>query len=374
MSLNQQDKQTILIVDDNKSNLDLLLAVLKQYDTIPCLSGKTAIDIAKTEKIDLILLDVVMPDMDGFEVCKELKTDSKLKNIPILFLTVKHDTNDISKGFNLGAVDYIIKPFNALELLNRIKTHLELRSYQKLLETKVKGEIERNRLSEQIIFQQSKQIEIGELLNNIAHQWRQPLAKLGSINMYNTSKIELDYSLDLDELKSSFKEISSTLEFMSNTIDTFQNFYTPNKEYNSFYVLDAIRIAISLIDATLKINHIKLTINNINNLKIFGNTNEYAQVILAILNNAKDIIILRRTKKANITITIDSKDNKSIVVISDNAGGINIKKIDDIFLPFISQKNSSGIGLYMAKLVCNKNNSEIKVRNTKHGAAFTIIW
>ncbi len=127
---------TIMVVDDNPSNVSILLNLLQEYDTVPCVNGTTAIEIAQTDDIDLILLDIVMPDVDGFTVCKILKADKKTEHIPILFISAKNETDDITKGFKLGGVDYITKPFNPLELKCRVATHIKLATYQKDLEEK----------------------------------------------------------------------------------------------------------------------------------------------------------------------------------------------------------------------------------------------
>ena len=366
-------KPTILIVDDNESNIDILLGILTNCDVIPALSGQTAIEIIDNENIDLILLDVMMPEMDGFEVCKIIKNNPRTMNIPIIFLTSKYEMEDIKKGFELGAVDYVTKPFYPIELLVRINTHLELRSYQINLEEKIKDELEKNKLQEQILFQQSKQAEIGELLMHIAHQWKQPLSELGSINTYNIGKLEFDNNIDKDELNDNLNKNSTIIKFMSDTIETFQNFYKPDCEKKDFYIYDAVCNAINIIDATMDYNNIKLKIQQKTNPKIYGNLNEYSQIILSILNNAKDIFLIRDIKDPVINIEINTQDDKSIVTITDNGGGIKLENCEDIFLPFISQSNGSGIGLYMAKNICIKNSGDIKIDNKKDGAIFKII-
>ena len=136
MSLLENKKATILVVDDDKSNIDLILNILPHYDLITCLDGKTALKMVQQEDIDLILLDVVMPEMDGYEVCSILKVNPDFSNIPVMFLSAKDSIENINKGFNLGAVDYVTKPFNPTELKSRIKTHLQLQNFQKSLEKK----------------------------------------------------------------------------------------------------------------------------------------------------------------------------------------------------------------------------------------------
>ncbi len=122
-------KATILIVDDNPQNLQVLGNIVEGegYDVALAMSGKQALSFLTKEKADLLLLDVMMPEMNGYEVCRTLKESPDLKDIPIIFLTAKTETTDIVAGFEVGGVDYVTKPFNATELLARIRTHVRLR-------------------------------------------------------------------------------------------------------------------------------------------------------------------------------------------------------------------------------------------------------
>jgi len=125
----------ILVVDDNQENLKVVSNYLKEksYRIALSLNGENALKIVKDKTIDLILLDVMMPDMDGFEVCKTLKSNPETKDIPIIFLTAKNETEDIVKGFQLGGVDYITKPFQKEELLVRINNHVQLKQIRDIL-------------------------------------------------------------------------------------------------------------------------------------------------------------------------------------------------------------------------------------------------
>ncbi|NJM14273.1 MAG: response regulator [Bacteroidales bacterium] len=134
----------ILIVDDNQENLRVVSNYLKDngYKLALAQDGINALEIVKNNKIDLILLDIMMPDMDGFEVCEKLKENPDTKNIPVIFLTAKTDTEDIVKGFHMGGVDYITKPFKKEELYARVNNHVELklmRDYLRQLAKENKG-------------------------------------------------------------------------------------------------------------------------------------------------------------------------------------------------------------------------------------------
>jgi DNA-binding response OmpR family regulator len=123
------EKNLILVVDDNQENLKVVSNFLKEmnYKIALALDGDSALQIVRENKIDLILLDIMMPGMDGFEVCKILKEKSETKDIPIIFLTARTESEDIIRGFQLGGVDYITKPFNREELYARVNSHMQLK-------------------------------------------------------------------------------------------------------------------------------------------------------------------------------------------------------------------------------------------------------
>ena len=131
-----QDSKTILIVDDTETNIDILLELLgNEYDILVALDGQSAIEIIEDDnQIDLILLDIMMPNMSGYEACKIFKTMDKAKNIPIIFITAKSDEDSIEEAYDAGGVDYISKPFKPRELLARIKTQIKLSELVKHLE------------------------------------------------------------------------------------------------------------------------------------------------------------------------------------------------------------------------------------------------
>jgi len=363
---------TILIVDDNEINIDILLGALNKYDIIAALSGQEALDIVKKEKVDLILLDIMMPSLDGYEVCRILKNSDKYSNIPIIFLTAKNETDDIKKGFEYGAIDYIVKPFNPSELDIRLNTHLELLSYKNNLEQKVATAIEENKINQQILFQKSKQAEIGELLMHISHQWKQPLSELGSINTFQEGKLEHSQMIEIEEYKRYLEKNGQIISFMAETMKTFQNFYQPNQLSGYFNVSEAVNIAINIVAATFNYNNIELdTIEDENLSKILGNQNEYAQIILSILNNAKNIFVRRKIDNPKITISIINGEDTIIVTIVDNGGGI-VTQGEDIFAPYVSSSDSTGIGLYLVKAICKKNSWDIEGNNEKNGAKFIL--
>jgi len=124
------ENKTILIVDDTIANLDILIELLDGYDVIDATNGEDALDIAQNENIDLILLDIMMPQMDGYQVCQKLKENPKTKDIPVIFITAKTDEESIEEAFDIGGADYITKPFLPKELLARVKKELQIQDLQ----------------------------------------------------------------------------------------------------------------------------------------------------------------------------------------------------------------------------------------------------
>lgn len=364
---------TILIVDDTPANLDIISSILQMYDVIAVTNGYDAIEMLKNETIDLILLDIMMPQIDGFKTCELIKNDANLCNIPLIFITAKSMEEDVTRGFKLGALDYITKPFNPSELLARVQTHLDLYSYKKELETKVAEEIEKNKVKQQLLFQHSKQAAIGELLMHIAHQWKQPLSELCAINTQTRTKLDLKANLTQKELQDNCHKIDKITEFMSTTTKTFQDFYKPVSKQTTFYIVDAIEKATNIISATYEFYSIDLKQSQKSNPRCFGNENEYAQVILNLLNNAKDIFIQRQVQKPQVTITIASKNDKSYVSICDNAGGFEKNILKNAYKAAVSSTNSTGLGLYMSKAIIEKNKGFIKITNSKNGACIAIV-
>lgn len=364
-----QTKQTILIIDGVKENIDVLMGLLVNFDIISALDKQSAISmVLEEENIDLILMDIITPEIDGFEVCKLLKNNSKTSHIPIIFLSAKNRQEDIQKAFEVGGIDYITKPFYPNELLSRVNTHLKLRAYEKDLELRVQEEMQNNKIKEQMIFQQSKQAALGELLMHIAHQWKQPLASLSSINNLIKAKFESDASFSKKDYLESIKRAEDIIMFMSETIETFKNFYKPSNDNKNFSIADSVIDILTIIEGTFYFDNIKIYIISNENEPTFGNTNEFSQVILSILNNSRETFKLRNTINPEIHIAIGNKK----ITIMDNGGGIKEKLFDDIFLPSISTKDSSSVGLYLAKLLVEKNNGVITAANTDDGAIFTI--
>ncbi|MGB6327350.1 MAG: HAMP domain-containing sensor histidine kinase [Halarcobacter sp.] len=243
------------------------------------------------------------------------------------------------------------------------------------LEFKIQEQIDKRLEQEQLLIQQSKLASMGEMIGNIAHQWRQPLAEICAIHM--NMKVTYDFDKFTKEyLTKKMKEANTLTTYMSQTITDFQNFFKPQGEKEEFSVEKACREAFFILESSLKYHNVDTTISVVEDSIVFGYKNEYSQVILNVLSNAKDILIEREIKNPEIKIKIKTGDNFAIIKIQDNAGGVKENIIEKIFDPYFTTRHKTqgtGIGLYMSKNIIERNmNGFINVRNQDNGALFTI--
>jgi signal transduction histidine kinase len=243
------------------------------------------------------------------------------------------------------------------------------------LEFKIQEEINKRLEQEQILIQQSKLASMGEMIGNIAHQWRQPLAQISAIHM--NMKVTYDFDKFTKEyMEMKIKEANKLTSYMSQTISDFQNFFKPQGEKEIFSIEKACKDAYFILESSLKYHGIEVSFSITEDATIFGYKNEYSQVILNILSNAKDILLERRIQKPKIDIEIKNGNNYALVKIKDNAGGVDSSIIDKIFEPYFTtrhQTQGTGIGLYMSKNIIERNmNGYINVTNVEEGALFTV--
>lgn len=368
----------VLIVDDVPANIHTLSLLLKDICHIKVANnGETAIEIAKQSQPDLILLDILMPVLDGIATCKRLKENPSTATIPVIFITAKDSAEDEAVGFEVGAVDYIVKPFNPIVVRARVKNHLKLQQLTNYLLDEVERQVKQKteaqkKLADQeiLLHQQSKLAAMGEMIGAIAHQWRQPL---NALNM-NIQNLEDDYEEGLINeafIRAFIEKNRKTIVFMSKTIDDFRNFFRTDKKKQSFSVLEALHETLYLQEAQFKSHSIDVEISG-KDITLFSLKGEFQQTLLNIINNAKDALIDngRSDKKIIIELLEDA------LAIEDNAGGIPEEILERIFEPYFTTKEQgkgTGIGLYMSKLIVEKNmEGRLEVENKSEGARFLI--
>lgn len=264
---------------------------------------------------------------------------------------------------------------NQLEMANieLNKALRQLKTVNTSLEQRVDEQTQQNIEKERLLIQQSRSAAMGEMISNIAHQWRQPLSTLGLV----VQNILLDYrenELTRDALEKYVDTAQQCVTRMSETIDDFRNFFRPDKAKVRFNLHQAVSDSLQLLEATLKNNNIQVSIGQDLGLQAFGHANEFSQVVLNVLANAKDALVDNKVPQRRIEVELKSNEHTGMVVIRDNAGGIPNEAMDKIFDPYFTTKVSgTGIGLYMSKTIIEKHmNGSIACRNTADGAEFTI--
>jgi len=266
------------------------------------------------------------------------------------------------------------------EVITKYKKQVENKekTLQKLndtLSSKVATGIQEGKYKDKAILEQAKLARMGTMISMVAHQWRQPLSVLSGILMELETATRFKVVTPEHILKSVDKS-DKMIEFMSNTIDDFRNFYKPDKQKENFSILSSCKKAINLVTATLEDAKIELILNVKTQREIYGYPTEYSQVILNLISNARDVLVENKIKNPQIILTLKERGSLSIVEVKDNAGGIKEENLDLIFDPYFTTKDPSkgtGLGLYISKLIIERNmGGELSVQNDENGAVFMI--
>ncbi|MDD2580824.1 MAG: PAS domain-containing protein [Desulfuromonadaceae bacterium] len=251
----------------------------------------------------------------------------------------------------------------------------QLESFNQDLESRITEAVAELRKKDDILIQQSRLTAMGDLINSIAHHWRQPLNSIGLI----VQSLQLAFKsndLSVEELDAEIADTMSILQQISDTIDDFRTFFNHEKEPHSFSVNDAVSRSINFVMPSLKNNGIKAVSDEQSDMCVVGYPNEYTQALLNIIINARDALMESQMPEPLISIRIFEEKGRSVVTVLDNGGGINEDALPRIFDPYFTTKEQgkgSGIGLYMAKMIIEKNmNGRLTARNVDGGAEFRI--
>ena len=406
----------ILIVDDNADDRNILRYYLAHVALVilEAVNGEEGLAIATTERPDLIISDALMPNVDGFEFLREVRRSKVLRNTPFIFYSAVYTGNkDKELALSLGADAFMVKPLEAEEFLTQLKGLLEnldstkerpvselleedekfLKIYSQLVAAKLEDKVRElellhknlelrvtelvadQRHKDQILIQQGRLAALGEMIGNIAHQWRQPLNNVALL----IQNLQMEYdsgTLTPAEMHSDIHEAMEVLLYMSQTINDFNNFFREDKEKLKFTINDSINRVLGVVSANLKNQNIMVKIENGDELSVIGYQNEYAQVLLNIISNSREACIERHVTDPCIFLRIIREDGRSVLYIRDNCGGIPDDILPKIFDPYFTTRGpdrGTGIGLYMSKVIIEQNmGGELTARNVEHGAEFRI--
>ncbi len=364
---------TILYVEDESQIQDNTKRPLSYMcDTLLLASnGEEGLKLYKQHSPDIVISDIKMPIMNGIDMCKEIKQINKHQHI--LFTTAHSESSYFMEAIEMQVDGYILKPIDYDLLENKIEDIIEQ------IELKLANKEQEDKIHQQelTLLEQSKNAQMGEMLANIAHQWRQPLSIISTAATGMLMQKEYGM-LDDEKLEKQCNRINNTAQFLSQTIDVFMNYIKEKKELKEVILQERIHITIDIIKSMLDMHKIKL-INNIDEVEpirlplVIG---ELSQVLINIINNAKDILIQKDISDKHIKLDLHKTNTDAIITVQDNAGGIPQEIIYKIFDPYFTTKHKSqgtGLGLYMSKNMIEKSlNGTLSVANGDEGAIFTI--
>ena len=283
----------------------------------------------------------------------------------------------LEKHFDISVIPWEKNGFATIfsDISERIKSEQQLRQFNKSLEERIAQAVDEMRQKDQMMIMQERRAVMGEMIHNIAHQWRQPLNVLGLYLQalplaYGSPEFNSEY------LTASVDKSMQLIDHMSQTIYDFMHFFRSDKEMTRFCINEVIKRTLYLIEKSFQDHKIRITFQAGDDSYIFGYPNEYSQALLNILVNARDALIENHSEDALILIQSFAEGEKTVVTITDNAGGIADEIIDRLFDPYFTTKGpdkGTGIGLYMSMTIIEKNmGGHLTVRNTGSGAEFRI--
>lgn len=354
------DKGYILLVDDQPENLRLLSTLLSErgYEPRGVINGKMAIKAAKSSQPDLILLDIMMPEMDGYEICEQLKAEPKTREIPVIFISAKDETIDKVRAFGLGAVDYIPKPFHVDEVLARIENHLSLRKLQKQLNEQnalFQQEIMTRQQTEQALQKANQELakinaELEQFAYITSHDLQAPLATIASY----AELLQQTYKSNLDSQANEYIQyIVNGCLTMQNLIEDLLEYSQVGKNQKIFSLVDTKKI-INTVCSNLQstIHQNKATIIYHDLPTVMADGSQLLQLFQNLIDNS---IKYRREEPPKIEISVEPRENEYLFIVKDNSIGIDSKYFERIFQMFQrlhSSQEYSGTGIGLA--ICQK--------------------
>ena len=360
----------VLIVDDITKNIEVVSEILYQrgIDVSFALSGEQALSFFKYRRPDLVLLDVAMPGMDGFEVCRRLKADAETKDIPIIFLTAKKESDDIVRGFELGGVDYITKPFNSAELVSRVQTQLELKQNRDLVA----------RQNEEL---QKLNSQKDRFFSIIAHDLKNPFSGFMGMAQLLKKKYELLTEDEVREFISILNDSAERLYKLLENLLTWSRLQLGSMTVNptEFQMLPLLQTTVNLFMENAKEKGAELDYSCPEELTIYADQEMIYTIIRNLISNALKYIEEAGTVRIEVKKAENSPD-ETVLKVTDTGIGMDRETVDRLFIldrrplkPGTSGESGTGLGLILCKEFTDHNNGSIAVDSTPgEGSVFTL--
>jgi two-component system sensor histidine kinase/response regulator len=385
MKTTEGKKKRILVVDDNAENIRVIGSILRQngFNVGYAIDGQQALDILQGIEVafDLLLLDVNMPGINGFEVCQEIRRMERFNELPVIFLTANTETEQIVKGFSSGGQDYVTKPFHADELLARIATHIELREKREqlkqmneLLNEKVKErtkELEASNKKLETAYQELRKLDESKalFLRLISHEINTPLnGVIGFADYLKEELVSTEYFSLIEKLSESAHRLN---DFAQSSLIITQMRTLPDDYKKEMIELRGVMddILFNNRDVIKQKNiEVDLLWNSTGSI-ITGSYELISMCISHLFRNA----IQHSPENSSIVIECRSEESSLKLSIEDNGAGFSEKSLDNLFRPFSTTDelidNNKGLGLSIVKIIADFHNAGLNITNKPEGGA-----
>jgi len=386
--MNHMPKPNVLIVDDEPENIRILAKALKErYTPMAATGGAEALEyvMSETNRPDIILMDIMMPDMNGYEVCSRLKANRATRDIPVIFITALSEVENEARGFEVGAVDYITKPFHPDIAEARVRTHLELRQYrcrlEELAEQRARQIVHMERLSMTGTLAAGFVHELGNFLNPvysalyfIQNDTDSLLPFLMSRLGEQTEDGQKCLSL-LGNIQKRLSDIKKSFSKACEIITSVKNFCSRDDSVSySVSVDQCIEEALKLSYNALKCHVTVLKTVEPELPPVFGSSLQMEQVFVNLFSNAADAI--RSVQTGTLEISAARHDCGIRIIVEDTGPGIPEDRLETVWEPFFTTKDAgkgTGLGLFICREIVRKHHGTIRAENRNEGGARFVI-
>ena len=392
----------ILVVDDKKENLELMTNILEKegYDVAFAMDGEKAIRIASLYQPDLILLDVMMPGIDGFETCRMMKSLNELRDIPVIFVTGRIDVSDIVEAFKIGAVDYVTKPIRHEEICARVTTHIQLRKLMTIRDKLINQLRNQNIDLERLALVKEEQLErsvklshLGELVGELTHELGTPL---GIVNTATSSLADKNAKLSLDLVENklsksnlkayldassdAFDIVMSSIDYAGKLVNSFKQIVVGefSEAKTRFELKQFLESIIHILTPRLKRTQQHIDIRCPSDLVLVSYAGALSQVLINLINNAL-IHAFDEDKRGEIIIDARPQDANVVITVEDDGKGIDKQQTAKVFDKYYTTRmgeGGSGLGLFIVRnLVVDQLGGTISCDSELgKGTIFTIVF
>ena len=376
-----EEKAKILLVDDTPENIDTLGTLLKDYKRQVALNGEKALKLARKDpKPDLILLDIMMPGIDGYEVCTELKKDIETRDIPIIFLTSKTDRESLLKGFDIGAQDYITKPFDVRELMARVKTQLEIvESRKKLKSVNIWLEEIVDKRTQELGKANMELLGLDEAKNDflkmISHEIRTPLNGIVGATYL------------LNDVMGDDNEFGEFVDMLKVSVDRLENFSTTalvitQLQADNYVISKELNKAENVVDSCIdsleeysKEQNLDIRKGIVDsNIEINIDEKLFTRALKSVIHNA----VKYSRERDKVTVNALKNDQNTTIEVVDKGTGFTEDALNRLFQPFgMGEKHydqNVGLSLRAAKMIMKAHNGDIIIENQSgKGAKVSLV-